>query len=465
MNRLAFVLSSATLLLFFVAYQNFRLDDSFIFYQYAKNIATGNGYVFNLGEKVNATTSPLYTLILAFLYFIVKPFYNDSVVLLGNLISIISIVLILYYLKKIIGEDKKSQWFVMIFLAIPLLKFGFGMETFLNLALIICSVYFFTNQKYYLSAFYSALSILARMDSVLFAVILLLFYIYKKHEFPNLKVITVFFSTLAPWFVFSILYFNSLLPSTIGIKLSQKDLELFGAGYVFLTNSVRVIPGTYLSVTSILASTTISIFFLWKKRINIFQNSGIAIIILWSTTLFIIYAFIINAMPYQWYYTPFALPLSIVFAWVITYIQINNSLKKIIIILFFVIALILPIKNLIEGYNPKYINFTKAANWLNENASYGSLLGTDDIGILGFYYSKGKIVDGLGLVTPEVSYHLLKKDFNWYINHYQPDFIVNEYPNIQPYISGDEKVFRINYKTVKVIKTRGEQIAIYMKKQ
>lgn len=40
-------------------------DDAYITYRYARNIATGHGFVYNGGEAVLGTTTPLYTLLLA----------------------------------------------------------------------------------------------------------------------------------------------------------------------------------------------------------------------------------------------------------------------------------------------------------------------------------------------------------------------------------------------------------------
>lgn len=40
-------------------------DDAFITYRYAKNIAAGHGFVYNIGEKVLGTTTPLWTILLA----------------------------------------------------------------------------------------------------------------------------------------------------------------------------------------------------------------------------------------------------------------------------------------------------------------------------------------------------------------------------------------------------------------
>ena len=43
------------------------IDDAYITYRYAMNVATGVGMVYNPGEAVLGTTTPLYTLLLALL--------------------------------------------------------------------------------------------------------------------------------------------------------------------------------------------------------------------------------------------------------------------------------------------------------------------------------------------------------------------------------------------------------------
>ncbi|MBN97985.1 MAG: hypothetical protein CME16_01875, partial [Gemmatimonadetes bacterium] len=47
-----------------VLHYNFIADDAFITLRYAQNLASGDGLVFNLGERVEGFTSPLWTLLL-----------------------------------------------------------------------------------------------------------------------------------------------------------------------------------------------------------------------------------------------------------------------------------------------------------------------------------------------------------------------------------------------------------------
>lgn len=461
MQKITTIYISIILILFFCGYYYFRLDDTYIFYNYAKNIAEGNGYVFNPIEKVNATTSPLYTLVLALIYLILNPIVNIDFTVVGNIISILSIIWIFISIKKLLNDNIRFYFFAIVFLSMPLLKFGFGMETFLNLALIIYSIYLYTNEKYFLASIFIGLSVLARFDSALFAGIIFLHYLYAKRKFPFLNMLAGFSLIILPWFIFSKLYFNSFLPTTISAKLSQYELGLFGNGLIFFTNSARVIPGKYFTVLLIISTLLFSLLYLYKIRKLNSSSVGINLILIWSAALFITYGFIINAPPYQWYYIPFTIAVSILVSRVLSTTIKNYLFQNILILLFFLIANISPIKNYLEGYNPKYYNFTRAVEWLNHNAKNGDLLAVDDVGILGYNYKKGRLIDALGLINPEVAIHLKKKDYNWFLDHFKPEFICHEFPHLQKHLQGDPKYFWNNYKVISVYENRGEKIAIY----
>ncbi|MDP6777925.1 MAG: hypothetical protein QGI83_14300, partial [Candidatus Latescibacteria bacterium] len=48
-----------------ICYHRVQMDDPYITYRYARNIAEGHGFIYNPGESVLGTTAPLYALILA----------------------------------------------------------------------------------------------------------------------------------------------------------------------------------------------------------------------------------------------------------------------------------------------------------------------------------------------------------------------------------------------------------------
>lgn len=44
--------------------RHFQMDDAFIYLRYVQNAIDGNGLVFNVGERFNGLTSPLYAYLL-----------------------------------------------------------------------------------------------------------------------------------------------------------------------------------------------------------------------------------------------------------------------------------------------------------------------------------------------------------------------------------------------------------------
>ena len=56
--------------LWFALSTRIALEDAFITFRYARNIAQGLGFVYNPGERVLGTTTPLQTLLLAGLGFL-----------------------------------------------------------------------------------------------------------------------------------------------------------------------------------------------------------------------------------------------------------------------------------------------------------------------------------------------------------------------------------------------------------
>ncbi|HDY90309.1 MAG TPA: hypothetical protein ENH82_19590, partial [bacterium] len=71
-----------------------QYDDSYITYRYAVNLANGDGLVFNVGERVDAASSFLYTVILAMFYKIGISPETMSIILSLTSLGIICVLII-----------------------------------------------------------------------------------------------------------------------------------------------------------------------------------------------------------------------------------------------------------------------------------------------------------------------------------------------------------------------------------
>ena len=86
----------------------------------------------------------------------------------------------------------------------------------------------------------------------------------------------------------------------------------------------------------------------------------------------------------------------------------------------------------------------------------------DEIGVVGYYYHKGKIIDAFGLINPESAERINEGDYDWTIRQYKPDYIVIDYPNGHKYLSTSDHILRSSY-TEKVICGKKSKVIIFHK--
>jgi hypothetical protein len=459
-------------------YWNIQEDDSYIFYSYAQNLVKGNGYVFNPGERINATTSPLYTILLSLVYMIFRFLPFVTIPLIGHVIGAISLFFLCFFLMQSFMSEKASLYpFVLplVFLTNPLLARAIGMETFLAMMLALMCLNFYVKGRLTAASLVCSFAVLARPDMILLGVVLLSYHFFRNRRLPSISMVSVFLFPILVWFIFSIVYFGNPLPSTLSAKLAQTKAGLWGPGLVFLK---RLLSGTYLvggKITrNILAAAVVLglvVLMLRVRQWSVFRHPVFHLILTWNLVYIIVYGFILNTPAYSWYYTPLALGIAVISTLAVeglyrflsnTDTVRNRALLPMIYLPLVLVSLMLPIVVSIAPISSEYENYKQAAEWLNANASPGSGVGANDIGILRYFYKKGPIIDGVGLVTPGVADHVRRRDFSWYIHHYRPNYIMFSHPH-WPVIERmvEEEWFRKDYILQTIIKTRRQGVAIY----
>ena len=78
-------------------------DDSYHAYIMAKNLVDGNGFVYNIGQRSTASTCPLYTLVIAAGYFVIRDMFFVSL-----LINIVFSAIACHILLKYFCRTKKQ---------------------------------------------------------------------------------------------------------------------------------------------------------------------------------------------------------------------------------------------------------------------------------------------------------------------------------------------------------------------
>ncbi len=161
------ILVSGTL---YLILSRWTYDDPFITYRYARNLSQGVGFVYNSGEQVLSTTTPLFTILLAGLY----PLSHD-LPQLANLIGAVSLAagaLLIWDLANIWQTPAVGWAGLLLYPTFTLPAASIGSEMPVYIALCLAAFAFYARRRYSLTAFWAALAALTRPDGVLVAVVL-----------------------------------------------------------------------------------------------------------------------------------------------------------------------------------------------------------------------------------------------------------------------------------------------------
>ena len=224
-----------TLLLFIgiITALAWQSDDAYHAYVMAKNLVLGNGFVYNVGERASATSCPLFTLVIACGYFVVrKMFIVSLLVCIIFSASAYSIVLknfcrtkkqVIFTFLTLIGSSCFISYTtsglencLLFFLAALFMKYYFSSKTYNGRTLFVLAVLV-------------ALIAMTRMDAVLMFVPMVVFaFLARREKVSFIKAVGIGFAGLLPfigWELFSVIYYGFPVPNTAYVKLGT-DIPL-----------------------------------------------------------------------------------------------------------------------------------------------------------------------------------------------------------------------------------------------
>jgi hypothetical protein len=219
------------------------IDDSYITYRYAYNLLSGNGFVYNPGERVLGTTTPLYTLIMFLLGLFSggsqAPF--PSLALIVNALADSVTCLLLYTLGRRLGYKYAGAGAAIVWAIAPFsVTFAIGgLETSAYVLLLVAMVYAHIEDRHITAAFLGALALLTRPDALILIGLVGIDRLWEiardrrrrseasspetiqTHLLGNRSIILEALAFLLPslaWTVFATAYFGSPLPHSITAK-------------------------------------------------------------------------------------------------------------------------------------------------------------------------------------------------------------------------------------------------------
>lgn len=219
------------------------IDDAYITFRYARNLAAGAGLVYNVGERVLGTTTPLYTMLMAGAW-LLGLHDLPAVAVIVNALADAGTAVVLYWLARRLGTGLPVAMAVGLAWAISPMSVTFavgGMETSVVILFIMSGLAAYVAGRPRLAAALLALAVLVRPDALIAAGLLLahmaLRPLVAKSGAPLAarlrglpwSELAVFAAVLAPWVVFATLYFGSPLPQSVQAKVHAYSLDKFSA--------------------------------------------------------------------------------------------------------------------------------------------------------------------------------------------------------------------------------------------
>jgi hypothetical protein len=274
-DRPLLIVAALVVIAFVVLAKDMPVDDAYISFRYAANLADGHGLTFNAGERVEGYSNFLWVLVLAGASFV-----HDDIPAASKALSVVlTILTVAVFLRILAGlsATRGFSWLGMVFLLSsgPFLYWGQnGMETALFTLLVVLGFHLWTRRDdgKLLATVVLMLATLTRPEGVLVYPTLLAVELVRRHrdrERPwnrELVLSTCGFLLLLVGFeTWRWLYFGSLLPNTFHAKIASgptlgpgllrlKAFALSGGGVVYLVSALFVLARRRLDRTGPLPS-------------------------------------------------------------------------------------------------------------------------------------------------------------------------------------------------------------------
>lgn len=202
----------------FVVFRDLRHDDAYITFQYARNLASGHGFVFNPGERVLGTTTPLDTILLA----LVGVFSGAAIPTAAIAISCAALAAEAALLYRLAAPASRLVGVALAAMALA----GFGhshtwlaLETNLFTALVLATLVGLSEQRPIGTGVALGFAFLCRYDAGLLLPLVAVTEYARRRRVPT-KTFGAFLVVVLPWLAWATLYFGSFLPHSLSAKRS-----------------------------------------------------------------------------------------------------------------------------------------------------------------------------------------------------------------------------------------------------
>lgn len=252
-------------------------DDAFITFRTVDNFLNGYGLVWNLGERVQTYTHPLWMFVLS-----AVSLFTHELVFTSLLLSIVLSMAAILLLVTKISVSRLSALFVVTALILSNAFVDYSTSGLENpLSHLLLAIYFtiyFTQKTSAKKIFWLSLATsfgaVNRLDLLLIFAPPLLYEVYKERSVKGILFLIIGQLPFVLWEIFSIIYYGFLFPNTAYAKLNTgiPSLDLVIQGLAYIIDSLRMDP-----ITLAIIGSGIVLALLSKEKRNIPIAIGILI--------------------------------------------------------------------------------------------------------------------------------------------------------------------------------------------
>lgn len=464
------------------------LDDSWIHFQFARNVARGYGFSYNPGHETPGSTSPLWVYILAGTYKITGGFLSSSKVL--GLLFLLVAVWALYNISRYIDPNRWCAFLVALFTLLAgrlfwgvLSGMEIGLFTMLTHVGILLYLKFEpASPKSFVTTVFFGLTTLARPEgAALFAFACLLtfwqLFCSRKRNSDHIPFKRAFVAFVLHVLIFMVLVLPQVwfcfkttghpLPTTFYAKTQGLHI-----GFVSVRYIIKVVYFLFRDHPLFFLTLPFGLWHIGRKGIR--GDIKVSILVLWFCGLPLLNA-VIN--PITWHhgrYVMFLIPLFFLFSVHGCYFGFNVvklrgvKLKEGFLLLSFICSLALLFHwSRIYAENVDNVNQmdVRMGRWIENNLPLNATVAASDVGAIAFF-SERSILDTDGLVTPEVIPYVKElgreQGVFQYLVKKKPDFVVAFHDEFQ-FLSNHKDLFEPLF-SLRIMKNTilgGERMVVY----
>jgi hypothetical protein len=386
------VASSLAVLLSFL-WRRLPVDDAYITFRYAANVASGHGLVFNVGDWVLGTTTPLWALVLAGLATL-NVGIEHSATIIGAACTVGSSVLFLSTIPT--STVSRVLWALLIALYYPLSVITFsGMETPPYILVVGIGLYCFGTGHPLIGALMSCLATLLRPDGALIMAAGLLGGRRRPHS-STIMALALYAAILGTCVVWSYQTYGSLLPHSVEAKkILYQTAPLQNTLFFLEALSQEPIDALLLCLGA-------------SGLILIFKDPTMRPFSMWAL-LYSVGIIFSGVKPiFFWYFGPlWFLFLTVGLEGIRRrFSEIIPQRIRVLCPLLLLTFIVLDVYKRAPGLDPVEVRenaYRTIAERFNASILPGNSILMSEIGVLGYGLPQARVIDSAGLVSPHVS--------------------------------------------------------------